>query len=591
MTILPGRILFIMLLFCYWLAPTKAQAQTEWRLRVYMDNTLSENLLLPTQDKINIYLNEYYAKLISKGYAAASLDSTIIHGDTVDAYFYKGQAYFFGNIDFNLDKDVLHEINLREKFFSYRKVNFSSLEGIPPKVLSYYENNGYPFAKVNFQDISIAQDTFYATLNVDKGSLVLIDSVKNEIKSKVSVKLLRSYIGISPGDVYREDLLRKVDTRLRKLPYVSVQNPTRVAFNEKSAEIDMFVDRKKVNQIDFIIGVLPKNSITGKVVVTGEARIHLWNAFGRGEKIYIDWKKLERSSQNLQLLFEYPYLLGTSLGVYGDFALRKRDTSHLDLSWNFGIPYHFSGNDHIKLFFRNFQTIVLKPDTSFASRNLKLPGLLDVSSFTYGGEWYMERLDDLFNPHEGWEGYLSMGVGTRKIKRNNAFSKINSPFFPDYNFDNLYDSLDLKTFKTELGWNFSYYWRFAPRHVLKTGLQGKGHFNKYILDNELYRIGGASILRGFDEEAIRTSFYQLTTVEYRFLLQQTSYFYLFSDIGIIKTQPPQHINWDVPIGFGAGLAFGTKVGIFGVSYALGWQRNISLDFRTAKIHFGYITNF
>ncbi|MBX7225294.1 MAG: BamA/TamA family outer membrane protein [Chitinophagales bacterium] len=589
MTILSGKRFFILLISS--VVALQAYSQTNWQLNVYVDSLAKEQLQLATMDKINAYLNEYHSNMVSKGYAAASLDSVWTHGDTLEAYFYKGQQYFFGNIDFRLDKDVLHDINVKEKFFTLRKANFSALEALPPKIVTYYENNGYPFAKVLFKDITLQKDTFFAALAVEKGPLVIIDSVNNELKSKVSIKLLRSYIGISPGDIYREDLLRKVDTRLRKLPYVTVQNPTRVLFNEKNAEIDLFVNRKKVNQIDFIIGVLPKNSITGKIVVTGEARIHLWNAFGRGEKIFIDWKKLERSSQNLQLLFEYPYLLGTSLGVYGDFALRKRDTTHLDLAWNFGIPYQFSGNDYVKLFFKNFQTIVLKPDTSFASRNLKLPGLLDVSSFTYGGEWYMERLDDLFNPQDGWEAHLSVGVGTRKIKRNNAFSKIDSPFFPNYNFDNLYDSIDLKTFKTEIGWDFSHYWRFAPRHVLKTGIQGKGLFNENILENELYRIGGAKILRGFDEEAIRTSFYQLTSLEYRFLLQQTSYFYLFSDIALIKMYQPQQIKWDVPIGFGAGLAFGTKVGIFGVSYALGWQRNIQLDFRTAKIHFGYVTNF
>ena len=589
MTILSGKRFFILLISS--VVALQAYSQTNWQLNVYVDSLAKEQLQLATMDKINAYLNEYHSNMVSKGYAAASLDSVWTHGDTLEAYFYKGQQYFFGNIDFRLDKDVLHDINVKEKFFTLRKANFSALEALPPKIVTYYENNGYPFAKVLFKDITLQKDTFFAALAVEKGPLVIIDSVNNELKSKVSIKLLRSYIGISPGDIYREDLLRKVDARLRKLPYVTVQNPTRVLFNEKNAEIDLFVNRKKVNQIDFIIGVLPKNSITGKIVVTGEARIHLWNAFGRGEKIFIDWKKLERSSQNLQLLFEYPYLLGTSLGVYGDFALRKRDTTHLDLAWNFGIPYQFSGNDYVKLFFKNFQTIVLKPDTSFASRNLKLPGLLDVSSFTYGGEWYMERLDDLFNPQDGWEAHLSVGVGTRKIKRNNAFSKIDSPFFPNYNFDNLYDSIDLKTFKTEIGWDFSHYWRFAPRHVLKTGIQGKGLFNENILENELYRIGGAKILRGFDEEAIRTSFYQLTSLEYRFLLQQTSYFYLFSDIALIKMYQPQQIKWDVPIGFGAGLAFGTKVGIFGVSYALGWQRNIQLDFRTAKIHFGYVTNF
>jgi hypothetical protein len=45
------------------------------------------------------------------------------------------------------------------------------------------------------------------------------------------------------------------------------------------------------------------------------------------------------------------------------------------------------------------------------------------------------------------------------------------------------------------------------------------------------------------------------------------------------------------MGVGAGINFATKVGVFGVSVALGKNRNIPFDFQTAKIHFGYQSVF
>jgi len=48
---------------------------------------------------------------------------------------------------------------------------------------------------------------------------------------------------------------------------------------------------------------------------------------------------------------------------------------------------------------------------------------------------------------------------------------------------------------------------------------------------------------------------------------------------------------DQPFGFGAGMTFETRAGIFGISYALGRQLNNPIDFRTGKIHFGYVSLF
>jgi hypothetical protein len=245
----------------------------------------------------------------------------------------------------------------------------------------------------------------------------------------------------------------------------------------------------------------------------------------------------------------------------------------------------------IKLFFKNFQTLVLRPDTAFAARTKTLPVLQDVSSFVYGAEIYFDALDNLFQPQSGWEILGSVGIGTRKIKRNVAYSEIESTAFPDYNFDNLYDSIDTKSLKSEIAWQLNYYWRFANHHVAKFGTQGKGIFNKNLLENEYFRIGGAKILRGFDDESIRVSLYSLLNFEYRYLLSSNSYVFLFVDAAFTKQKSAQMTQNDFPFGFGAGINFSTKVGVFGLTYGIGREQKNPIDFRGAKIHFGYLNYF
>ncbi|MBL0343162.1 MAG: hypothetical protein IPP71_21210 [Bacteroidetes bacterium] len=48
---------------------------------------------------------------------------------------------------------------------------------------------------------------------------------------------------------------------------------------------------------------------------------------------------------------------------------------------------------------------------------------------------------------------------------------------------------------------------------------------------------------------------------------------------------------DTPFGFGAGITFETKLGIFSFNYALGKEFDNPIRFKAAKIHFGLINYF
>ena len=99
-----------------------------------------------------------------------------------------------------------------------------------------------------------------------------------------------------------------------------------------------------------------------------------------------------------------------------------------------------------------------------------------------------------------------------------------------------------------------------------------------IFLNEQYRIGGARILRGFDEEAINASLYSIFTVEYRFIIARNSHIYLFCDYGYVESKAPISKTKDTPLGFGAGMTFDTKIGVFGIGLAYGRQFDNPVDF-------------
>src|SRR5690606_380746 len=98
-------------------------------------------------------------------------------------------------------------------------------------------------------------------------------------------------------------------------------------------------------------------------------------------------------------------------------------------------------------------------------------------------------------------------------------------------------------------------------------------------------------LRGFNELSVLATNYTYANVEMRYLLAQHSFLFAFYNQAYLqyKTSPLSYT--DFPLGFGSGINFETELGILSVSYALGKQRNIPLNLRQGKIHFGITALF
>ena len=93
-------------------------------------------------------------------------------------------------------------------------------------------------------------------------------------------------------------------------------------------------------------------------------------------------------------------------------------------------------------------------------------------------------------------------------------------------------------------------------------------WNAALDDGDLFRLGGARSLRGYDEEQFSGDAVGRAFVELRHLIDEQSYAYLFADLGVVEKETYP--------GFGIGVQFRTEVGILNVSYAMndreGWTQ-------------------
>ncbi|MFN8284816.1 MAG: hypothetical protein U0U67_16450 [Chitinophagales bacterium] len=534
------------------------------------------------ENELQQYLSNLQQQYIAKGYLEFSIDSTQRKSDSLIAFLHVGEQY---------------EIKNKQPSVKKRKNNavVNSVYAIntnKESILKSLENNGYPFAKVTVDSVVLNDKKLEFQYKIEKGKLITVDSFKNFGNSKITKGFIQNYVQIKSKKPYNESKVLNIDKQLQKLPYAELTAPTQILFRDDKADLHLFLKKRKVNSFDFLIGFLP-GSNRGKILITGEVRIHLQNSFKRGEEIFLEWKKLQRQSQLLDVRFNYPFFLNAPIGINFTFNLEKRDSSSLDLAWQLGLPYITKSNNYVKGFYKYFQTIILAADTTFAKTYRKLPNNLDATYNQYGLQAYYENLDYLFNPRKGFDAKLTASIGTKKIKPSNQITSLVDPFDSEFQYSSLYDSVKRKSIKGDLFWSGNYYLPLGKkqRQILKFSINGGSVFNQNLLRNELLRIGGNKLLRGFDEQSIFASTYNVATVEYRYMIQRNSYFFVFFDAAYVHRKFNNTIFQDVPFGFGAGLTFATKIGIFGLTYALGQQKDKKIDFRSSKLHFGYVATF
>ena len=537
-------------------------------------------------------LASVFNQLYEKGFLLTSIDSMQIDSVHFTAFIKLNKQVEWAFLSKgNVSEDLLNRINLKTNSFTEKNFYYKEIKSIEEKLLTYCENNGFPFAKVWLDSIVWKKNLLSASLMIDKGKLITIDSIKVDGDVKIANAYLYGYLGIKPGDLYNESLIREINKQVDEIPFVQQESTARIIFNDDKASIILQLKNRNASKFDLVIGVLPNNRVSGKVIVTGQGSLDMWNVLGRGERLTLSLDKLQPRSTEFKSALQYPYLLQQPFGINLGFEINKNDTFYIDVKKEIGLQYLFSGRNYIKGFVRNTTSSLLSVDTFEIKQSHTLPSQIDLSVTYYGLEAAYEKLDFRLSPRKGWHLFASAAVGNRKVIRNPAITQLTDLNEPDFNFSSLYDSLPEKSLRYELLAKADKYTSISRTQVLKLSFQTKSLIAPDVFQNELYRIGGNRLLRGFDEQSVYASWYNVFTAEYRYLIQRTSYLFLFTDFAYIEHQLPNNFYTDFPKGVGAGLTFQTKAGIFGVSYAVGSERGNALQLRSAKIHFGYINEF
>lgn len=532
-----------------------------------------------TEKELTKSVNAILSDLRSQGYLLADIDSK--KGDSLNKIYTLriGQKFKWAKLKKgNANMDIMSKSGYSEKLYTNKPFSYSQAARLIEKTITYYENNGYPFASLQLDSVTIEDNSLSAVLNVNKNKMIKIDSIIIKGDAKISKLFLYRYLGIRPQMLYSEASFRSMSKKIKQLPFLTEQRGQELRFYEKQNKLYLFLGKKNASQFDGIIGILPDNK-TGKTVFTGDVKIRLVNTiFRSGETFDLNWRRLQTQTQDFKGRVIYPYILGTPIGV--DYALKiyKKDTSFIDVNNNIGLQYYFSGLNNVKVFYKQRTASLLS--TTGLSAITVLPEYADVSTQSYGLGLSFEKLDYRFNPHKGFAININAQTGNKTIKKN---SKIN---------DLVYRNLQLRSTQYQSEGDVNLFIQVSGNNVVRLGAQyGTVFGSAPVFKNELFRIGGLRTLRGFDEESIYASSFAIPTLEYRFLFGQNSHILLFAEGAWYENNSSGTYTSDMPYSVGAGINFDTKAGIFSLNYALGSQKGNGLDVRSGKIHFGLTALF
>jgi translocation and assembly module TamA len=531
------------------------------------------------KDSIDVLfeLRSLVRELHDRSYITAAVDTIFFGPDTATAYVTIGDKWEWVNLRRgNVDGYLLDRTGFRERLYRNKPFRYQDYHKLEESFIKISENNGFPFASIRLDSIEIGARGISAALNYEKGPLFTFDSISIYGNTKTKKRYLMRHLRITKGMPYSQQRVDEMERMLRELPFLTQVRPPEVLFSKNAAIVNLFLNERKINQIDGIIGFLPNEGNNKKLLVTGELNLGLRNLLGTGKGLMLEWRKIKQASQILDMAYFHPKILGSTVDVNVNFNLFKQDSTFLTIVRKLTFIQRTGTYSKVNLNggLKTSRPLAGISDTSATK-------FADFNHYTYGIGYDWNNLNDFFYPRRGWLFSLQGYLGNKTIRPNPEFDPI------------YYQGTKLKSVQFNLEGAMERYTRLGKGSVLMTRIVGGKIFNKRenIYFNDLYRIGGLRTLRGFNENNFFASTYGVATIEYRFFTDETSYLLLFYDQAYLANELAVVNRYDYPLGFGAGVSFTTPAGVFNFIYSVGNSRDQKISLNLSKIHFGIVSRF
>ena len=524
-------------------------------------------------------LNRVLEKYREDGFVFASIepDVTTILPDQVQIrlHIHEGTRARTGKITIE-GNQLLSTDELRRTLGLQKGTPFSHIafEGGIDKILTLYSERGYPRTKIeptNFH-LSEEQGEVDLHLQIREGNQVRIGEVKLTGLQKTKPEVVLRELPVQAGDVFDQ---RKVDQsfhRLVNLGYFYEVSPSLLEEGKMPAEIifNAKVTEARTGRFSGVIGYAPPTTeFEGAPQLTGVIEATETNLLGTGRGANFLWKS--GLLQRLKIGYTEPWAFGKPIKIGVEYSQLKQRNQFTDAESNENAASVTIGAGFRRLYEGSlgfsYKQIELPASnaTLFATSPPIASPIVDVtdaaaqSGVKYGITLGLTRdsRDYFLNPTRGRLDHVAFEFSRGDFKLRKLWIDLRG-YFPT--------------------------WR---RQVIAIGLHGAAAWGDNIPPTELFYLGGANTLRGYDEDWFFGPRRVYANIEYRLLVGRTSQFFVFTDLGTV-TQVDQPAVFDpLRVGYGFGMRLESKGGLLRMDYGLAEGRS-ALE---GKIHVNLGTSF
>jgi len=434
-----------------------------------------------------------------------------------------------------------------------------ALERSIDDMLDIYEAEGYPLAQVRVDSFDVRREEelrLDITLRVEEGPALWLRRLSLPAAARTSPRFVARIARLELGEPLRNYDPRRVRRALEQTGlFASVGVPELRVGASGGATLFVPVTESAPGAFDAVLGYLPPTggSEDGQIVGTGQ--LALRNLFGAGRRLRLQLDRRPQQTSLVDVEATDPYVAGWPIRADLGFRGEQRDSTFAQRIYRVAVGLRPSPDWSLSATVSREVTRPGQGGMQIVQGEQRVPR---ASAFFYGVTARLERVDDPRNPRRG----IRVEVTAEQGRKRRSLRRV-------VDADTLRDRETLRQERFEL--RTRGYLPVLARQSIALGLDANLLRSDAYDTSDLFRIGGAQSLRGYDEDRYVGRIAARALLEYRVRIDRVSYAFLFTDLGFVDTPETPDLESEQRVlpGYGFGLQFGTPLGIANLSYALG----------------------
>lgn len=491
---------------------------------------------------------KFLDSLAQNNYFFTELKEVKLKGDSTQIYYDKGKN--FNETYVSLSDSIVQKLKLEKEFFT------KNLDSTKKKINQAYIDDGFAFSRLKSNVKSKKNGFPVVELDINKNDRRTIDGFVVKGYTRVPKRFIKNLDKEFKGKKYDDKNLIAVNKQFQGHPFLSLERQPQTLFTKDSTQIFLFIEKKKTNTFDGVIGF--GNDKTEKFTLNGTLNVNFKNMFNGFETINLYWQRNPDKGQTFDLQTDVPYLFNSNVGINMKVNIYRQDSTFANVKALPAFYYHI--NNRQKIGFR----------ATFESSTI-------IDTLYVQGKDYNKK---------GIGVYFDMTEPT-DIDLFLYKTKIN--FGYDY-LTTTYTKENIRSPQNQFYFFGEHNYHINGNHFLN--IKGEGAMMDSKVDfsaNELYRFGGWNSLRGFNENSLAGDFYYYGSLEYRYLIGNQAFFDIFGQYGKLNNKSlgvkPQLYS------VGLGFNFFIPIGLMSFQLSNGNEIGNPFKFNDIKIHWGILSRF